>query len=85
MDSQELICQARGTDRHGPPVEIPVAHRAAAARRLVEDGGVSPDQLNGLPLDDLFNLVGHRQRERHDCDRTAGELLHHERRPGRHS
>jgi hypothetical protein len=85
MDYQELICQARGTDRHGTPVEIPVAHRAAAARRLVEDGFVSVEQLNGLPLDDLFNLVGHRQRERDDCDRTAGELLHHERSPGHHS
>ncbi len=84
-DYRELLCQARGTDRHGAPVEVPSDLRAAAARRLVEDGIVSPDQLEGLPLDDLFNLVGHQQRQREDRDRFGGDRLPDERRSGRHS
>ena len=84
-DYRELLCQARGTDRHGAPVEVPSDLRVAAARRLVEDGVVSPDQLEGLPLDDLFNLVGHPQRQRGDRDWSGGDRLPDGRRLGRRS
>ena len=63
-DYEELVCLARGSDRHGAVRDVPAELRAAAARRLVDDGIVTVDQLEGLPLDDLFNLVGLRRRER---------------------
>ncbi len=84
-DYRELLCQARGTDRHGASVEVPSDLRAAAARRLVEDGVVSPDQLEGLPLDNLFNLVGRCQRQREDLDRSGGDRLHDGSRSNRRS
>ncbi len=63
VDYEELVCQARGSDRRGALRDVPAELRTAAARRLVDDGIVTVDQLEGLPLDDLFNLVGLRRRE----------------------
>jgi len=44
-----------------------------------------PDQLEGLPLDDLFNLVGHQQRQREDRDQSGRDRLQDGHRSDRRS
>ena len=71
-DDVLLVGLARGVDRRGSPVAVPDDVRADAARRLERDGLLTAEELAGLPLDDLLNLVATRRRERGTPDGATG-------------
>ena len=71
-DDAVLVCLARGVDRRGGPVAVPDDVRADAARRLARDGLLTAEELAGLPLDDLFDIVATRRRERGTPDEATG-------------
>lgn len=71
-DDAWLVCRARGVDRRGGPLAVPDEMRADAAGRLVRDGLLTAEELAGLPLDRLLDLVATRRRERGTPDEPTG-------------
>ncbi len=64
---------------------FPVARSNTTNKALTSLRHTGPDQLEGLPLDDLFNLVGHQQRQREDRDQSGRDRLQDGHRSDRRS